>query len=65
MAKQLNCGDIMPGCSTILEGRDEAEVLAKAATHAREHHGVASVPPEVAQKVKAAITDKPTGGRLA
>lgn len=65
MTKQLSCGDIMPGCRAILEGKDEAEVLAKAAAHAKEHHGVASVPPEVAQKVKAAIREKATGGHPA
>ena len=31
MAKELRCGDIMPGCPTVLEGKDEKEVMAKAA----------------------------------
>jgi predicted small metal-binding protein len=36
MPKQLNCGQVMPGCTTVIEGHDEAEVLAKAAQHARD-----------------------------
>jgi predicted small metal-binding protein len=63
MPKELNCGDLMPGCRTVIEGQDEAEILAKAAAHAREHHGVASVPREVVEKVKAAIRERPSGGR--
>jgi predicted small metal-binding protein len=58
MAKQLHCGDLMPGCHTVIEGQDEADILAKAAAHAREHHGVANVPPEVVEKVKAAIRER-------
>ena len=62
MPKQLNCGDVIPGCSTVIEGRDEADVLAKAAQHAREHHGVTTVPPEVVETVKAAIQDRAARG---
>jgi predicted small metal-binding protein len=31
MAKERRCADIMPGCTTVLEGKDEKEVMAKAA----------------------------------
>ena len=27
MAKVLRCGDLMPGCNTVIEGKDEAEVM--------------------------------------
>ncbi len=30
MAKVLKCGDLMPGCDTVIVGKDEDEVLAKA-----------------------------------
>lgn len=56
--KILKCGDVMPGCSTVIEGKDVAEVMAKGAEHARKDHGVATVPPDVAKKVQAAIRDK-------
>lgn len=59
MAKILNCGDLMPGCNVVIEGKDIAEVMAKGAEHARKEHGVTSAPPpEMLAKVQAAIKDK-------
>jgi predicted small metal-binding protein len=58
MAKQLKCGDLMPGCSFVAEGKDVNEVMAKAATHAKQAHGMATIPPEVAKKAQAVIRDK-------
>jgi len=29
MPKVLRCGDLMPGCNAVIEGKDEAEVMAK------------------------------------
>ena len=58
MAKVLKCGDLMPGCSFVAEGRDEAEVLSKGAEHAKTAHGMATIPPDVMAKVKSAIKDK-------
>lgn len=58
MAKILSCGDVMPGCNAVVEGKDVAEVMAKAAEHAKTAHGVTTIPPEVAAKVQAAIKDK-------
>ena len=58
MAKVLRCGDVMPGCNFVAEGKDVAEVLAKGAEHAKEDHGIATIPPDVAAKVQAAIKDK-------
>ena len=58
MAKQLRCGDLMPGCNAVIEGKDEAEVMAKGAEHAKQAHGMSSIPPDIAQQVKAAIRDK-------
>jgi len=34
------------------------EVMEKAAQHAREHHGFADIPEELADKAKAAIRDE-------
>ena len=58
MAKQLRCGDLMPGCNAVIEGKDEAEVMAKGAEHAKQAHGMTTIPADVAQKVKAAIREK-------
>lgn len=58
MPKILRCGDLMPGCNAVVEGKDIAEVMAKAAEHAKKAHGMATIPPDVAAKVKAAIKDK-------
>ena len=58
MAKVLRCGDLMPGCNAVIEGKDEAEVMAKGAEHAKTAHKMTSIPPDIAAKVKAAIKDK-------
>jgi len=58
MPKKLSCGDLMTGCNVVIEGKDEAEVMSKAADHAKKDHGIASMPADVAAKVKSAIKDK-------
>lgn len=63
MAKELKCGDLMPGCTTVVEGKDEAEVVAKAAEHAKSAHGLQQITPELASKVRSAIKEKQTSQR--
>ena len=58
MAKMIRCADLMPGCNAVVEGKDMAEVMAKAAEHAQKDHGVTTIPPEMIAKVQAAIKDK-------
>ncbi len=58
MPKVLRCGDVMPGCAIVLEGQDDAEVVRKATEHAKSAHGMATVPPDVVNKVRAAIKTK-------
>lgn len=58
MAKILRCGDLMPGCGFVAEGKDVAEVMAKAAEHAKKAHGLTTIPSDVAAKAQAAIRDK-------
>lgn len=58
MAKMLRCGDLMPGCNAVIEGKDESEVMARATEHAKQKHGMKIVPPDVAAKAKAAIKEK-------
>ena len=64
MPKQLRCADLMPGCSFVAEGKDEEEVMKKAAEHAARNHSMSSIPPEVAAKAKSAIRDVPASGAL-
>jgi predicted small metal-binding protein len=58
MAKVLRCGDLMPGCKAVIEGKDVAEVMKKGAEHAKTGHGMATIPPDLAKKVQAAIKDE-------
>jgi predicted small metal-binding protein len=59
MAKVLRCGDLMPGCDTVIEGKDVDEVFAKAEEHARRAHNMLIIPPSVMREIDAAIKDKP------
>jgi predicted small metal-binding protein len=58
MSKEMRCGDLMPGCSTVIEGKDEKEVMAKATEHARKDHNVTTVTPDLDQKFRSAIHEK-------
>jgi predicted small metal-binding protein len=58
MAKVLQCGDVMPGCKAVIEGKDVAELMAKGAEHAKTAHGMATIPPDMAKKLQMAIKDK-------
>ena len=58
MAKIIECSKVDPssGCSYVVRGKDEEEVLRNAAEHAKEH-GIREVTPELMQKVRSAIRD--------
>jgi len=58
LVKQLKCADLMPGCSFVAEGKDVSEVMAKTSQHAKQAHGMTTIPPDVAKKAQAAIRDK-------
>jgi predicted small metal-binding protein len=55
MSYSLACGDVVEGCTTTLEAGSEDELMAKAAGHARDEHGVTEISPELAGQVKGAI----------
>ena len=57
MSKSLKCGDLMPGCKAVIEGKDVKEVMTKAAEHAAKVHGMKQITPDMAQKVQSAIRD--------
>lgn len=58
MGKTLACKDVGVDCDTVLTGHDEAEILSKAAEHAKSCHTGLQLTPEVLAKVKAAIKDE-------
>jgi len=57
--KMLRCGDVMPGCDTVIEGKNEDEVFAKAEAHARKEHNMTIIMPSVMNQIGQAIRDKP------
>jgi predicted small metal-binding protein len=61
----LRCGDLMPGCDTVITGKDTDEVIAKAEDHARREHNMVFIPPSVLSEMEAAIREgeAPSRGR--
>ena len=57
--KMIRCGSIVPGCDVTVHGKTEADVLARAAEHARKAHGVTEISPALMAKIKGAVTDDP------
>lgn len=55
--KKFECGTVVEGCDGVVTGDTEDDVLAAAAAHAAEAHGMATVPPEVVSVIKAGITE--------
>lgn len=58
MGKIIECAKVDPssGCTHVIRGKDEEEVLKNAMEHAKSH-GIREVTPELRAKVKAAIRD--------
>jgi len=58
MTKVLTCREVGMDCDFVARGDNEEQIMAQAANHARKDHGLDSIPPEVMEKVKAAIHDE-------
>jgi len=58
MAKVLRCRDVGVDCDFVARGSTTAEVMEKAKDHACSDHGFVGIPPELAEKVLAAIQDE-------
>ncbi len=56
--KEFSCGAVVPGCVATFEADSEDEILRQVAEHAERDHGMASVPPEVVDRVRANITER-------
>ncbi len=53
--KSFCCGDVVPGCKATFQGDSDDQILAAVAVHARDAHGLQSVPPELVAQVRARI----------
>ena len=57
MARELGCADLMSGCNFVAQGKDDSEVMKKAAEHAKSAHKMAAISMEVEKRARAAIRD--------
>ncbi|MDE2021778.1 MAG: DUF1059 domain-containing protein [Patescibacteria group bacterium] len=57
--KQLTCKDIGVDCDVVFRADTEEGIMAQAAAHAASEHNLPSIPPDIAQKCRAAIKDVP------
>lgn len=48
----------MPGCDTVIVGKDTDEVLEKAEAHARKEHNMTIILPSTVAQMERAIRDK-------
>jgi predicted small metal-binding protein len=53
--KSFACGDVIPGCDGHVSTDDEDGILAWAAEHAAEAHGITEVTPELVAAIRADI----------
>jgi predicted small metal-binding protein len=55
---EFRCGVLVPGCDAAFESESEDDLLKTIAAHARDAHGMDEVPPEVVDKIRAAISER-------
>jgi predicted small metal-binding protein len=55
--KSFSCGAVVPSCTARFNGETDEEILGKVAEHARRDHGMAEVPAEVVEQVRANIRE--------
>lgn len=58
MGKRLACRDVGVDCDFEVHGKDEAEILRKAAEHAKGCHQGVQFTPALQAKIQAAIKDE-------
>jgi predicted small metal-binding protein len=58
LTKVLKCRDVGVDCDFVARGATVEEVMEKAKVHAGKDHGFTEIPPELAEKAKAAIHDE-------
>ncbi|NNE96943.1 MAG: DUF1059 domain-containing protein [Acidimicrobiales bacterium] len=55
--KSFACGTVVDGCDGVVSGETEEEVLAAAAQHASDAHGITEVSDDLVAAIKAGITE--------
>lgn len=55
--KQFVCGSVVPGCDDVVTGESEEQVLAAAAEHAHDAHGMTQIPQDLVTRIRAGITE--------
>ncbi|HML95758.1 MAG: DUF1059 domain-containing protein [Candidatus Dadabacteria bacterium] len=58
MAKVLRCREVGVDCDFEAKGDSVEEIMRQAEKHAKEDHGMDSIPPELLEKVNKAIHDE-------
>lgn len=58
MPKLIRCRDVGVDCDFEARGETEQEVMDQCAEHAKSAHWMEEIPPELAQKVRAAMRDE-------
>ena len=59
MAKSISCKDVgMIGCDFTAKAETMEELMQVAAAHAKQAHGLDSIPPELLPLVQAAVRDE-------
>lgn len=53
--KQFACGDVVPGCQRVFRGSEE-QILNEVAGHARDDHGLTTIPDSLVAQVRSQIT---------
>lgn len=55
MSLELECGDVVTGCDGVVHGDTQDEVLAAAAAHAADAHGLTTIDAATKRALMAAI----------
>lgn len=55
--RKFECAQVVPGCDGVVTGATDDEVLAAAAQHAADAHGMSDVPDEVVAAIRSGISD--------
>jgi len=58
MAKSISCKDVGMDCAFTAHAETMDELMQAAAAHAKEAHGLDTIPPELVPMVQAAVRDE-------